>query len=62
MFWARPSALAPLLELGLDWDDYPEETLPNDGTILHAIERLLPFAAKEKGFHFSTMHIPGITW
>ena len=25
MFWARPAALRPLLDLGLDWDDYPEE-------------------------------------
>ena len=42
MFWARPEALAPLLRLGLNLDDYPDEPLPVDGTILHALERLLP--------------------
>src|SRR5205807_1095004 len=46
MFWARPTALVPLLELGLKWDDYPEEPVPDDGTILHALERLLPFVAR----------------
>ena len=61
MFWARPKALAPLLELELDWDDYPEEPLANDGTILHALERLLAFAAQKQGFTYATVHIPGIT-
>ena len=42
MFWARTEALAPFVGLALDWEDYPEEPLPYDGTLLHAIERLLP--------------------
>ena len=50
MFWARSEALVPLLELNLDWSDYPEEPLPKDGTMLHALERLLPFAAAREGF------------
>ena len=32
MFWARPAALAPLFDLGLDWSDYPAEPLPYDGS------------------------------
>jgi glycosyltransferase involved in cell wall biosynthesis len=60
MFWARPKALAPLLELKLDWNDYPEEPLENDGTILHALERLVPFAAQREGYGYATVHIPGI--
>ncbi len=51
MFWARPRALAPLIDLKLDWDDYPDEPLPYDGTILHALERLIPFAARKEGIH-----------
>jgi len=43
MFWARTAALAPLVDLHLDWSDYPGEPLPYDGSLLHAIERLLPF-------------------
>src|SRR5262245_17091762 len=47
MFWARTEALRPLLSLKLDWSDYPIEPVPSDGTILHALERLLPFAARQ---------------
>ena len=42
MFWARPKALGPLFDLGFDWGDYPDEPLPSDGTLLHALERLIP--------------------
>jgi glycosyltransferase involved in cell wall biosynthesis len=61
MFWARPQALAPLINLRLDWDEYPDEPMPLDGTMLHAIERLFPFAASKEGFNFATSHIPGLT-
>jgi glycosyltransferase involved in cell wall biosynthesis len=62
MFWARRQALKPLFDLKLGWDDYPEEPVPGDGTILHALERLLPFAARQAGYRFATTHVPGITW
>lgn len=42
MFWARVDALINFLNMELSWDDYPEEPLPYDGSILHAMERLLP--------------------
>ena len=61
MFWARTKALRPLLALGLDWGDYPIEPVPRDGTILHAIERLLPFAARHAGYRYATTHVPGVT-
>jgi lipopolysaccharide biosynthesis protein len=61
MFWARPAALKPLLELRLGWNDYPEEPVPVDGTILHALERLLPFAAGAAGYRFATTSVPGVT-
>ncbi|MBV8752193.1 MAG: glycosyltransferase [Hyphomicrobiales bacterium] len=62
MFWARTAALTPLLELKLGWEDYPSEPVPYDGTVLHAIERLLPFVAQHAGYRFATTHFPGVTW
>lgn len=61
MFWARTAALLPLLNLRLGWDDYPNEPLPYDGTVLHALERLLRFSAEHAGYRFATTHVPGIT-
>ncbi len=57
MFWARTAALKPLFDLRLAWDDYPEEPLPVDGTILHALERLLPFSADKAGFRYATTYV-----
>ncbi|MBB4267062.1 rhamnan synthesis F family protein [Roseospira visakhapatnamensis] len=61
MFWARREALAPLFALGFDWEDYPEEPAPVDGTLLHALERLIPVAAEQAGLSFATTHLPGVT-
>ncbi|HEV7742259.1 MAG TPA: rhamnan synthesis F family protein [Pseudolysinimonas sp.] len=61
MFWARPAALAPIFDLGMSWEDYPAEPTPIDGTVLHALERLLPFAAERAGFGYATVHIPGVS-
>ncbi len=62
MFWARSAALAPLFKLGIDWDSYPKEPAPIDGTILHALERMLPFVAQHAGYRYATTHVPGVTW
>jgi len=62
MFWARSEAVAPMFNLKLGWEDYPEEPLPEDGTALHALERLLPFAARCAGFRYATTNVPGVTW
>jgi glycosyltransferase involved in cell wall biosynthesis len=61
MFWARPAALRPLLALRLEWNDYPPEPVPYDGTILHALERAIPFAAQVAGLRTSVTHVPGIS-
>lgn len=37
----KKMAMAPLFNLDLSWDDFPEEKGQSDGTIAHAIERLL---------------------
>jgi glycosyltransferase involved in cell wall biosynthesis len=62
MFWARYAAIEPLIKLGLGWSDYPPEPAPIDGTILHAIERLLPSIARHAGYRYLTTHVPGVTW
>jgi lipopolysaccharide biosynthesis protein len=62
MFWARSAALQPLFDLRLDWGDYPDEPIPEDATILHAIERLWPFVARKAGYEYATTHVPGVTW
>ena len=56
MFWLRPRVLSVLYRLKLSWSDMPPEPLPVDGTILHAIERLLPFAAAEVGLGYATTY------
>ena len=62
MFWARFEALLPIINLKLDWDDYPNEPLSTDGTILHTLERLLPFAGFHAGYRFATTSVRGMTW
>ncbi|GAJ95792.1 rhamnan synthesis F family protein [Rhizobium rhizogenes] len=60
MFWARPEALKPLFEMKLDLSEIPAEPLPIDGTILHALERLIPFAVEKAGFAYATTHVAGV--
>ena len=61
MFWARTGAIAPLVDLGLDWEDYPREPAPLDGTMLHAIERLLPIVAASRSFGIATTNVQSVT-
>jgi glycosyltransferase involved in cell wall biosynthesis len=57
MFWARPQALRPLMDLGIGWDAYPDEPVAPDGTMLHALERLVPFAAEHAGYRYATTYL-----
>jgi lipopolysaccharide biosynthesis protein len=61
MFWARRGALRRLYSLGLQWDDLPAEPLGYDGSLLHALERMLPLVAEHAGFTLATTHVPGVT-
>jgi tetratricopeptide (TPR) repeat protein len=45
MFWYRPEALLQLTEYPWRLDDFPEENGEIDGTIMHAIERLISTTA-----------------
>jgi glycosyltransferase involved in cell wall biosynthesis/2-polyprenyl-3-methyl-5-hydroxy-6-metoxy-1,4-benzoquinol methylase len=61
MFWAKTAALAPLINLNLDWEDYPEEPLPYDGSLLHAIERLFFLCPLLNNMQSATTHVIGLT-
>ena len=50
-FWFRPSALKPLYDHNWSYDEFPEEPNGIDGTLLHAVERLYPFAAQQAGYY-----------
>ncbi|WP_434715340.1 glycoside hydrolase family 99-like domain-containing protein [Paraburkholderia sp. A3RO-2L] len=41
MFWARSECIGDLLKMPLQFDDFPAEPIPADGTIAHALERLI---------------------
>jgi len=61
MFWARTEAIRKLIELDFVWEDYPSEPLPYDGSMLHAIERLLPFVTENAGYRTMVTNVPGVT-
>lgn len=50
VFWTRVSALKKLFEIKWEYDDFDEEPMKNDGTISHAIERVLGYAAQDAGY------------
>ena len=59
MFWARTQALKPILELNLDWEDYPAEPVADDGSMLHALERMIPAIVRHAGFESAVIHARG---
>lgn len=63
-FWAKTKALDKLLSMDWKYDDFLDEPLPDDGTISHSIERILPYVAQDAGYVtetiLSTMFIPKI--
>jgi lipopolysaccharide biosynthesis protein len=61
MFIARSRALAPLFGAGLSLDDFPEEPVMSDGTMMHAIERLTPLVCEKAGFRWLTTRVQGIS-
>lgn len=61
MFWARPAALQPIAALALQWEDYPPEPLPYDGSMLHALERLISLAVATDAWKIATTNVKGVT-
>lgn len=60
MFWIRGKALKPFIDLDLQWCDYPEEPIPNDGTMLHALERLFGVVPAKNGWKTVLTHTQGV--
>lgn len=52
LFWYRPKAMAPLLHSNLSLEDFPPEPFPTEGTIAHALERVLPYIAQSEGYQY----------
>ncbi|MDB5468020.1 MAG: hypothetical protein JWQ46_2782 [Phenylobacterium sp.] len=53
MFWARAAALKPLLDLDLDIVAFEPEAGQKDGTLAHALERLVFHACELGGFRWA---------
>lgn len=60
MFWARTSALRPLIDLGLTFEDFPEEAGQKDETPAHAIERLFYLSAERAGMTWIKVAVPAL--
>ena len=54
-FWFRSDAVKKLFEYEWKYDDFPEEPLPIDGTISHAIERIYAYVAQSAGYYSSVV-------
>lgn len=50
MFWARPEALKGIIDRPYGYDSFPAEPLPNDGSMLHALERMIGLLAEHNGY------------
>ncbi|MCD7724851.1 MAG: rhamnan synthesis F family protein [Clostridiales bacterium] len=55
IFWARTEALRKLFEQQWKYEDFQDEPLPRDGTLSHAIERILGFVAQDAGYRTGTV-------
>lgn len=50
VFWAKTKALKKLFDMNWSYEDFPNEPMPIDGTLSHAIERILPYVVQDAGF------------
>jgi glycosyltransferase involved in cell wall biosynthesis len=60
MFWARIDILDKLVQADLREEEMPVEPVPIDGTMLHALERMLPLLCEDAGHRYATTYIPHI--
>ncbi|HEV7122500.1 MAG TPA: glycoside hydrolase family 99-like domain-containing protein [Rhodanobacter sp.] len=57
MFWARLAALRPLLDAHLEASAFEPETGQTDGTLAHAVERILLPCITEAGFESASVAV-----
>ncbi|MCL2110654.1 MAG: rhamnan synthesis F family protein [Clostridiales bacterium] len=50
VFWFRCAALKRLFEKGWRYEDFPEEPVSQDESLLHAIERIYPYVCQSEGY------------
>jgi O-antigen biosynthesis protein len=58
MFWARPKALLPLINLKLSFDEFEPENGQTDGALGHQIERLFYFCCEKAGYSWLKISLP----
>ena len=51
VFWFRTKALKLLFERGWEYEDFPEEPIKSDASLLHAIERIYPYVSQSAGYY-----------
>ena len=61
MFWASTKALQSIFRLSIQWNEYPTEPAPIDGTLLHGLERFFVLPVIENGFTIANTYIKGVT-
>lgn len=60
MFWADKKVLEPFWNSDFVADDFPVEPVRYDGSILHAIERMLPSVCENVGLRWRTVRVDGV--
>lgn len=51
MFWARTKTLKKLFKVEWSYETFDKEPLPDNGTLSHAIERIIGFVVEDSGYH-----------
>lgn len=63
VFWTKTRSLMKLFERKWTYDDFPLEPMPLDGTLNHAVERIIGFVAQDAGYDTGTiMNKSYATW
>ncbi|MFH8120273.1 MAG: rhamnan synthesis F family protein, partial [Candidatus Aenigmatarchaeota archaeon] len=57
MFWCKRDAIRQLFDADFDIYEFPEEPIPPDGTICHAIERCFGEVVRYNGYEFAEIDI-----